>query len=458
MSIASKNNILILLGAIVIGVFVEYISPKIIPYLTLNPTRTNTSQIELSELVIRDDIQEIMLKLENYTPGKPGYLPSCGVTKKESCYGEIIDEDQDRYIGEIKNEDYHGIGTLTGEDFIVVASWVDGMISGPGVHFSVDIKTKNTEILFQGDFKDDDYYQGIEYLLDGAIYEGSFQEFLHHGEGKLTFDDMSYYEGEFYKGTYHGQGTFDYGESGGKYVGEWSYGLEQGRGTQFYANGNIYKGQWKDGLRHGQGSYLYNSGDKYVGSHSYGNRHGTGTYTYDGGEEYSGNFHFGQLDGQIVSIHPDGEKNICFYKKDLLEGKCSKIYSSGTMEVCNFSGGMKHGECKTTFDNGAVVISNYNYGVKEGKAIYKFAEGADENCDYKGGRRHGICRTVYLTGHVQVCNYDNGIEIECNWHDENNISDTIEPKAKIGRGQGILYDGIFNELGSLKTRVEEALE
>ena len=85
-------------------------------------------------------------------------------------------------------------------------------------------------------------------------------------------------------------------------------------------------------------------------------------------------------------------------------------------------------------------------------------EGADENCDYKGGRRHGICRTVYLTGHVQVCNYDNGIEIECNWHDENNISDTIEPKPKIGRGQGILYDGIFNELGSLKTRVEEALE
>ena len=60
MSIASKNNILILLGAIVIGVFVEYISPKIIPYLTLNPTRTNTSQIESSDIVIRDDIQEIM--------------------------------------------------------------------------------------------------------------------------------------------------------------------------------------------------------------------------------------------------------------------------------------------------------------------------------------------------------------------------------------------------------------
>jgi hypothetical protein len=49
-----------------------------------------------------------------------------------------------------------------------------------------------------------------------------------------------------------------------------------GRGFQFYGNGDIYYGDWKDGEKHGEGIYLFEDGRIYVGDYREGKRDGFG--------------------------------------------------------------------------------------------------------------------------------------------------------------------------------------
>lgn len=44
------------------------------------------------------------------------------------------------------------------------------------------------------------------YILDGAHYEGQYEEGKKKGKGKLVFTDGSYYDGEFDNNDIHGRG------------------------------------------------------------------------------------------------------------------------------------------------------------------------------------------------------------------------------------------------------------
>ena len=60
-----------------------------------------------------------------------------------------------------------------------------------------------------------------------------------------------------------GEGEYDFGEEGGKYVGELSGGLRNGFGTYTYPTGDINEGIWKNDLQHGPGKIIYKNGDFY---------------------------------------------------------------------------------------------------------------------------------------------------------------------------------------------------
>ena len=69
----------------------------------------------------------------------------------------------------------------------------------------------------------------------------------------------------------NGQGTYNYPNSGNKYVGQWKDYKRDGQGTFTWANGDKYVGEFKDGNLHGQGTLNYASGENYVGELKYGN-------------------------------------------------------------------------------------------------------------------------------------------------------------------------------------------
>ena len=115
-------------------------------------------------------------------------------------YGTYIYFNGNEYVGEFKNDEMNGQGTLT---------------YGPGK------------------------WEGYKYI-------GEFKNNQINGQGTLTFAKGSKYVGEFKNGNAHGQGTYTH-PNGDEYVGENKNGNAHGQGIYTYADGSVEKGIWKNG-------------------------------------------------------------------------------------------------------------------------------------------------------------------------------------------------------------------
>ena len=68
-------------------------------------------------------------------------------------------------------------------------------------------------------------------------YVGEWKDGKEHGQGTLTYTDRRKYVGEWKNGKYDGQGTYTW-SNGEKYVGEWKEGVRR-NGTSYDENGNL---------------------------------------------------------------------------------------------------------------------------------------------------------------------------------------------------------------------------
>ena len=79
-------------------------------------------------------------------------------------------------------------------------------------------------------------------------YKGGFKDGLQDGKGTYTWANGDKYEGEFKNGFEDGKGTFTWAD-GDKYEGEWKDGLKHGKGTLTLANNIKYEGLWEKGRK-----------------------------------------------------------------------------------------------------------------------------------------------------------------------------------------------------------------
>jgi hypothetical protein len=75
----------------------------------------------------------------------------------------------------------------------------------------------------------------------------------------------------------------DRGIGGGTYSGEMCLGVQEGRGTLFYPNGDWYDGEWLSGYRHGRGVWKTPKGVEYEGEWDNDRKHGRGKQTWPDG-------------------------------------------------------------------------------------------------------------------------------------------------------------------------------
>ncbi len=118
------------------------------------------------------------------------------------------------------------------------------------------------------------------------VYEGNFVNGLPHGQGTLTWLDKKCFTGQFKKGvaqiphvgcyvadvrlrgSYKGECRKGKAYGRGKAVGIDTYqggfinGIQNGRGTYVWANGDRYVGQFKEGEAYGRGMMIYADGTK----------------------------------------------------------------------------------------------------------------------------------------------------------------------------------------------------
>ena len=141
---------------------------------------------------------------------------------------------------------------------------------------------------YVGEFKNfEGNGQGTITWANGDKYVGESKDFKRHGQGTKTWANGDKYVGEWKDSKRHGQGTYTW-VAGDKYVGKWKDGKTHGQGITTYGNGDKHVGERKDDELHGQGTYTWANGRQYVGEWKDGKRHGQGTYTYADGRVVKG--------------------------------------------------------------------------------------------------------------------------------------------------------------------------
>ena len=159
---------------------------------------------------------------------------------------------------------------------------------------------------YVGQFKDDEYhgYGCLEIPTGKTIrkYEGEFKNGLPHGKGKMTNNNGAVAEGTFLNGNMHGNIKLVVPETFGftTFEGEYSDGAKV-KGTFNYYNGNSYTGEFryddtKGDLQHGKGKYIDSTNNVvYEGGYKDDLRHGYGKYSHlDGRVIYAGQWANGQ--------------------------------------------------------------------------------------------------------------------------------------------------------------------
>ena len=89
----------------------------------------------------------------------------------------------------------------------------------------------------------------LQFMVDGDLYEGSFQSSIIHGKGHFYNDDGDHYEGEYKRGIRSGYGVYWYPPESPllKYEGEWRNGQQEGVGKLYHRNGKTEKGIFQAG-------------------------------------------------------------------------------------------------------------------------------------------------------------------------------------------------------------------
>ena len=109
----------------------------------------------------------------------------------------------EKYVGEWKDGDFHGQGTYTWPDGgLVIGEWKNHKINGQ----ATEIFGENTEWAgdrYVGEFRDDQFHgQGNYIWQDGEQYVGEWKDGDFHGQGTYTFLDGATNEGIFENGEF----------------------------------------------------------------------------------------------------------------------------------------------------------------------------------------------------------------------------------------------------------------
>lgn len=197
------------------------------------------------------------------------------------------------------NKKYHGYGVkyeFNSEkniDSRTEGTFNNGLLFGWG-----RIILSNSEI-FLGNF----YYgkmTGIgEYQReDGSKYEGQFLEGVPHGKGKEKMSDGSVFEGVYFGGT-RKEGKITW-KDGSSYEGFFENDKFSGHGKYNWGNKRQYEGEWKDGKMNGKGKLTYLDGSYYEGEFINGKKCGQGKYVWEKDKYYIGEWKDDKQNGKGI--------------------------------------------------------------------------------------------------------------------------------------------------------------
>lgn len=104
-----------------------------------------------------------------------------------------------------------------------------------------------------------------------------------------------------------------------RYEGEWRKGKREGRGVEYYADGEKkYVGNFLNGKYSGNGTYYYKNGDKYVGKYKNGMMNDArGYFIYNNNVRVVVKVENNKKTGRALRLYPDGRKEETYFDNDI---------------------------------------------------------------------------------------------------------------------------------------------
>ena len=129
-------------------------------------------------------------------------------------------------------------------------------------------------------------------------------------------------------------------------------------GNMTYDDGAKYVGEWKGDKKHGQGTYTWPSGSSYVGEYKNDKKHGQGTYTYPDGSIYVGQLENDFFSGQGSMTLANGDTYVGEFKDDSFNGQGTYTFGprsewAGDQYVGEWRDDKKHGQGTYIFVDGS---------------------------------------------------------------------------------------------------------
>ena len=212
-------------------------------------------------------------------------------------------------------------------------------------------------------------------------YVGEFSYGIKQGKGNLFTNDNKFnYDGDWKNDKYEGFGAlYDHGE---KYTGDFKNGKFHGMGSFYKSNGDILEGDFLEGNLK-KGKITYKNGDVYEGELENGIFNGYGTYKYKNGDIFKGQFLEGKKNFGNLEFSNNGGKYEGFFENDLYNGEGILISKIGE----EFKGIFKDGKFVKKLDKLKVEMDNEVFS--EGVNIQIKQSDDWEIADVKNGEKEG---------------------------------------------------------------------
>ncbi|XP_044733280.1 MORN repeat-containing protein 3-like [Chrysoperla carnea] len=193
--------------------------------------------------------------LHNHKKPKVWWVSAYAATKKTGLQNTVYTVSRDVYVGEWANNVYQGKGRLITNHGTKVyeGDFNNHIREGYGTYAKLAKDKISHQLYYVGEWKNNKFHgNGTKYYYndDGtsSMYIGNFVKGKRSGYGRMWYADCSYYDGDWENDLYNGFGMFVQ-TNGNRYEGEFKAGLKHGKGRFYHLNvGQLQEGLWIDDM------------------------------------------------------------------------------------------------------------------------------------------------------------------------------------------------------------------
>ena len=207
-------------------------------------------------------------------------------------------------------------------------------------------------------------------------YQGNWINGSKNGKGTFYWTNGNKYEGDWSYDKMKGKGTMDFAENDPegrkRYYGDWVDSKMSGKGTLIWTNGDKFEGYCTNGIPNGIGTYYYSNGDMCSGFFEGNKIKGIGTYYWANGDRYEGAYTEGQMNGKGTFYYTNGDRYEGFFTDNKRSGEGTYYFKDGCYENHTYINGNLDGKLTRYNSLGKrIAVFTYKEGVKEREKFYK---------------------------------------------------------------------------------------